>query len=52
MIVEGVETRAQLARLMALSCDYAQGYYFSKPLGAPEAAEILEATPKWLKPAA
>ncbi|MHC4384276.1 MAG: putative bifunctional diguanylate cyclase/phosphodiesterase [Planctomycetota bacterium] len=52
VIVEGVETEQQLARLMLLDCDFAQGYHFSEPLGAMGAAEILEATPKWLKPAA
>ena len=52
VIVEGVETERQLARLMALNCDFAQGYYFSKPLDAKRAGGILESQPKWLKPAA
>ena len=52
VIVEGVETEQQLARLMSLDCDYAQGYYFSEPRGAMGAAEILETQPKWLMPAA
>jgi diguanylate cyclase (GGDEF)-like protein len=52
VIVEGVETEQQLARLMSLDCDYAQGYYFSEPRGAMGVAEILEARPVWLKPAA
>jgi diguanylate cyclase (GGDEF)-like protein len=52
VIVEGVETERQLARLMALNCDFAQGYYFSKPLDAKGAGGILESRPKWLKPAA
>jgi EAL domain-containing protein (putative c-di-GMP-specific phosphodiesterase class I) len=34
---EGVETAEQIAHLQMLKCDYAQGYFFSKPL-APEAA--------------
>ncbi len=32
VIAEGVETKAQLTTLLALGCDMAQGYYFSRPL--------------------
>lgn len=39
-IAEGVETPEQAALLKALSCEYAQGYLFSKPLSAAE----IEAT--------
>ena len=28
---EGVESAAQLERLLALGCDTAQGYYFARP---------------------
>jgi EAL domain-containing protein (putative c-di-GMP-specific phosphodiesterase class I) len=52
VIVEGVETEEQLVRLMALNGDFAQGFYFSMPLDAVRAAEILEARRQWLKPAA
>jgi EAL domain-containing protein (putative c-di-GMP-specific phosphodiesterase class I) len=52
VIVEGVETEHQLTRLKTLNCDYAQGFYFAKPLGAMAAAEILENEPTWLKSAA
>ncbi len=31
---EGVETSEQLSQLQVLKCDYAQGYYFSKPLSS------------------
>ena len=31
VIAEGVETPQQLAHLKSLNCEYAQGYYFSKP---------------------
>jgi len=32
VIAEGVETAEQLAILQAERCDFAQGYYFSKPI--------------------
>ncbi|MFO7815517.1 MAG: EAL domain-containing protein [Halanaerobiales bacterium] len=31
VVAEGVETKEQLAFLKASDCDYAQGYYFTKP---------------------
>ncbi len=40
MIVEGVETEEQLAKLKEIGCDMAQGYYFAKPLPS-EAIESL-----------
>jgi diguanylate cyclase (GGDEF)-like protein/PAS domain S-box-containing protein len=47
VIAEGVENREQLAILSKLQCEYAQGYYFSKPLNAVDAAALLEDDPKW-----
>jgi EAL domain-containing protein (putative c-di-GMP-specific phosphodiesterase class I) len=41
VIVEGVETVAQLALLKAWGCRYVQGYYHAKPLPVPEATELL-----------
>lgn len=41
VIAEGVETRKQLEMLTQLSCDEAQGYYFSKPVSAQAAREML-----------
>ncbi len=38
---EGIETPEQLAQILALDCDYAQGFLFSKPLGATEAEAII-----------
>ena len=34
VVAEGIETFEQLEQLMALGCDYAQGYFFAKPLPA------------------
>lgn len=36
IIAEGVETKDQLEFLQVLSCNFVQGYYFSKPLRAQE----------------
>jgi diguanylate cyclase (GGDEF)-like protein/PAS domain S-box-containing protein len=47
VIAEGVENSEQLAILSNLQCEYAQGYYFSKPLNAVDAAALLESDPKW-----
>ena len=41
VVAEGVETPEELEFLRAQQCDEAQGYYFSKPVGAPQFAELL-----------
>jgi len=41
IVAEGVETAEQLRYLEALGCQYAQGYYISKPVPASEATKIL-----------
>ena len=44
VVAEGVETAAQAARLRALGCSRAQGFYFSKPRSAQDiAAELADA---------
>ncbi len=47
VVAEGVETGAQLERLRALGCDYAQGYRFSGAVSSLEASVILQAEPRW-----
>jgi EAL domain-containing protein (putative c-di-GMP-specific phosphodiesterase class I) len=49
VVAEGVETAAQLSFLRSLGCDGVQGYFFSKPLPAPECAAFIES---WLAVAA
>jgi diguanylate cyclase (GGDEF)-like protein/PAS domain S-box-containing protein len=41
VIAEGVETAEQLAYLRRHHCDEMQGYYFSRPLAAPEFEQLL-----------
>src|SRR2546428_9980705 len=41
VVAEGVETEAQLVFLKEVSCKYAQGFYFSRPIPAEEAQKLL-----------
>jgi EAL domain-containing protein (putative c-di-GMP-specific phosphodiesterase class I) len=41
VVPEGVETAAQLERLIALGCDFAQGYHLSRPLAARDLEALL-----------
>jgi multiple sugar transport system substrate-binding protein len=40
-VAEGVETEAQMKRLIAMGCDRAQGFHFARPMGAREATEYV-----------
>jgi len=40
-VAEGVETREQVELLKDLGCDYAQGYYFAKPMNGEEFEEYV-----------
>ena len=42
VVAEGVENLEELAFLQAHQCDQAQGYYFSRPVVAPQFADLLE----------
>ena len=41
VIAEGVESAEQAAVLRGMGCDYAQGYFFSRPLPAHEVERFL-----------
>ena len=43
VIAEGVETEAQVRFLMGSGCEQAQGFYFSPPVAAEKATELLRA---------
>ncbi|MEK7711091.1 MAG: EAL domain-containing protein [Planctomycetota bacterium] len=40
--VEGIETTNQLDQVRGVGCDFAQGYYFSRPVDAETAVRLLE----------
>ena len=42
-VAEGVETADQVAELRALGCPIGQGFFFSRPLSAPQFDELLAA---------
>lgn len=42
VVAEGIETRNQMQHLQALGCDYAQGYFFAKPMPVMEYEKMLE----------
>ncbi|MBO7697504.1 MAG: EAL domain-containing protein, partial [Erysipelotrichaceae bacterium] len=42
LIMEGAETRETVELLSSLSCEYIQGFYFSKPLPEPEFIRFLK----------
>jgi diguanylate cyclase (GGDEF)-like protein len=41
LIAEGVENEGQERFLLSAGCEYGQGYYFSRPVNAKRAAELL-----------
>jgi diguanylate cyclase (GGDEF)-like protein/PAS domain S-box-containing protein len=47
VVAEGVEGVEQLRQLQAMGCEYAQGYYFSRPVDSASAGRLIESNP-WL----
>lgn len=48
IIAEGVETYAQAVLLKQLRCQYAQGYFFAKPLPKDQATKLLTQHKQWV----
>ena len=44
VVAEGVETAAIWTQLRALGCDFAQGYYLSRPVPAAEIDALVRAS--------
>jgi diguanylate cyclase (GGDEF)-like protein len=47
VIAEGIETEIEMKILKNLTCEYGQGYFFSKPVAADVATKLLEDNPQW-----
>jgi diguanylate cyclase (GGDEF)-like protein len=47
VIAEGVENKEQVAQLKALQCDYAQGFFFSRPVERHIAQLLITTQPVW-----
>ena len=43
LVIEGVETQEEMEALAAMSCDFIQGYYYSKPLPEDEFIRFMQA---------
>jgi EAL domain-containing protein (putative c-di-GMP-specific phosphodiesterase class I) len=41
LIAEGVENPNQIPFLQSINCEYAQGFYFAKPLDPQAATKLL-----------
>ncbi len=46
VVVEGVETLAQLETVARFGCEQVQGYYFSRPLPPEEISALLKSSPR------
>ena len=42
LVIEGVETKEYFDALKKMSCDYIQGYFFSKPVTLEKFTSMLE----------
>jgi EAL domain-containing protein (putative c-di-GMP-specific phosphodiesterase class I) len=49
VVAEGIETKAQLAALQKLGCDYGQGFLFAKPMPVEGLEGLLKNSQTWLE---
>ncbi len=47
VIAEGVETEEQLKFLQTINCEFAQGYYFARPMDLDGVHHLLKKNPVW-----
>ena len=47
VVAEGIESIHQLHQLQILSCEYGQGFLFSRPIPVPEIEKLFEDTSRW-----
>jgi len=47
VVAEGVETPSQAAQLKNMWCEYAQGYFFARPMDGKSAGELIASCPQW-----
>jgi EAL domain-containing protein (putative c-di-GMP-specific phosphodiesterase class I) len=47
VVAEGVETAEQAQRLRSMACPHGQGFWFSEPVTADAASNLLAAGPSW-----
>jgi len=45
VVAEGAQTQRQVTRLEEMGCDYAQGYFFARPMSATDIGKLLGAQP-------
>jgi len=45
VVAEGVEEKYQADHLIALGCEYLQGYYFNRPMPHSEVTDMLQKQP-------
>jgi diguanylate cyclase (GGDEF)-like protein/PAS domain S-box-containing protein len=50
VVAEGVETEQQLAALLELDCDEAQGYFFAPPQPAADLEALVSTSRRWRPP--